>query len=482
MNEMNSDLSIPEFDQLDSQTYENLLRKMNTQQSTINLLHMQLKHGAGEAQNSQGSVDQSILDEKDRIIVSLQKELDKLKGSHFNSENGNPQALQEMEEENFQLEQNLRDKNRTIREMENRYNEHLNELNQKLQSLQQNQGESLQAKDSLDQKQLQEYQSEISELKQELEFTRNQAKNSSQHEEDKEILYAQISELKKDLEQKEGLLNQGQNDLDSLRRELQEENSRLRESMKAESTENGKELSLNQLNSLVGMFRKIEEHFQVGESNVSLEELKELKSACQGLLSQFDLEPFDCIGEKFDPNRHNLVATVYSSEHAHESIVLTNDPGFEFEGKVFCKANVTLSRNPGHCQSCNHRNEAAGKFCSQCGNRLEILDTSGTESEIPFLDDEANARSYLALGRSKLSKLQFEKAREAFEKSLSLHSKLQAARIGIAQCLESQGAFEPALEQLSQAVEDPAFLDEAKRIESRIHLKQRIAQDLQLLI
>ena len=64
--ELQTGLVTPKFEELNSDIYRNIVKQLENQRSTINLLHLQLK----KQSNSDSG---KVIQEKDKIIIALEK-------------------------------------------------------------------------------------------------------------------------------------------------------------------------------------------------------------------------------------------------------------------------------------------------------------------------------------------------------------------------------------------------------------------------
>lgn len=63
-----------------------------------------------------------------------------------------------------------------------------------------------------------------------------------------------------------------------------------------------------------------------------------------GILENEGLKAFNSRGEEFDPNRHDAVLIVESSQHEPNTVIDEVEKGFVFRGKVLRHARVTVSK------------------------------------------------------------------------------------------------------------------------------------------
>ena len=196
--ELQTGLVTPEFDELDSDLYKSIVKQLENQRSTINLLHLQLK------KQNNGDSGQAIA-EKDKIIVALEKKVNALREGDGSL--GQQQKLKEMESDILDLEQRISDKSRELRITQQKYNDHLNHLTKQL-AASKVETEKLLNDDSLNEKinsltaELEAKDSENLQLIEQLRITRTQLEQSSEGDEG---LMSEIQTLRAELANKTDL-------------------------------------------------------------------------------------------------------------------------------------------------------------------------------------------------------------------------------------------------------------------------------------
>ena len=204
-----------------------------------------------------------------------------------------------------------------------------------------------------------------------------------------------------------------------------------------------------------------------------------LQNSVLELCGFFGLEPFESLGETFDPKRHHCVDAVYSVHSPHDTVFKETVPGFRRGGNIFRKANVVVSKNPVHCHNCGTEGSENSQFCAQCGTKL-LFETHGEKDPI-FINDEENAHAYIDLGESYLRKREFQFANDAFLKAHTLYPDSVHAILGLSRVHESRGDYEDALVILEKLSTCPGMLEKRRDYQARIEKKQRILRDLQEL-
>ncbi len=79
----------------------------------------------------------------------------------------------------------------------------------------------------------------------------------------------------------------------------------------------------------------------------SSEHLQVLRSQLIDIFEHSGVAFFNCIGQPFDPTRHEALKAVQSHEHDDYTIMEVITRGCEWRGKVLRFARVVVARNPG---------------------------------------------------------------------------------------------------------------------------------------
>lgn len=500
------DFDAPAWQELDEGLYDALIRQLQYQRSTISLLHLQLKQ-----QN--GSDVAKALEEKDRLIFSLEKKVQEQKDAAPSE--ASSEVVEKLQAEIQELEQDwetdrrlLAAKNEEIREIQRKYNDHLNDLHQEkvrleneLKNLKNGQGNL--NEDSA--KELKESRARILELQSELQLAQQQVQFQKQRNadnkpsEDTQKLRQELSlseqsieELQKILEEKEASIRELQKNLsqasgeDQLEERLMVENETLRNkiaTLKEELTEARKAPrggistsdtgAATEFEDLELLVRLYEETSQGSSSD--------LKHLVMDLCRRHGLEPYDCLGEIYDSSRHHMVETVYSTELTHSTVFREVRKGFLKGNEVFRKADIALSQNPMMCKSCNTQNKDDSRFCFHCGSRLNMADIE-TSSQGRVIDDGENARAYLDLGHSYLIRRELKLAMDSFHKASILHPDNLEALKGMALVQEACGDY-PQCREILRELEKLAGGDScAREIERRIQYKVQVMEALQRIL
>ena len=444
--ELQTGLVTPEFDELDSDLYKNIVKQLENQRSTINLLHLQLK----KQNNSDSS---KAVTEKDKIIVALEKEVNTLREGDGNQ--AHRQKVKEMDTEILDLEQRLSDKSRELRITQQKYNDHLNHLTKQL-SASKAKAENLTSDNTLSEKvkkitsELEAKDSEIIQLTEQLRITRTQLEQSSEGDEglmsEIQILRAELADKSSDLATVENQLTNGcDTSLPSLDTET--------------------------VNLLLDFHGRL---LEISAKADQSEWTKETHSQFIQILDKFQITTFDSIGESVDETRHQVMELVYSTEHQHNLVFRELRKGFMHGDQIFQKASVVATRNPAHCQSCGFESTKQSKFCSECGVRLEMESTTGMDPEIKPLNDSENARSYLELAQSYILRREYSQAEQAILKARSLNPGCSISVIEHVRIMENRGDFDVARQTIEKFKNDFGKSNSIERCIERLDHKTKI--------
>lgn len=452
---------IPKFEDLNENSFATMLKKMECQDNTIKLLQLQLK-------STTSKEVLAIIEEKDKIITSLEKKLTEPPVSGFSSID-----TTQLEQENFELEQKLREKNQAIRKLERKYNEHLNELNDKVESLEE-ENESLQKQ---------------------LKAALNAANNPPMPKVEPSSLEI---ELRNDLQKLEEIIaekNGAYSGLVTTNQKLKERLNQLEKEITeiaASSTHNSnsnnhnlppnnisENLPLRFFETLLEVIDKITE---LNQKEPESEVYNLIYESSLYLLKELKIESFDSLGRQYDANLHHKTDVVYSVDQKHNSVFRELSKGFYLNGRVFRRAGVIISMNPVHCHNCGTIGNTNSHFCSQCGTKL-LFDTVGLNPEEPkYLNDKENAAAYTELGESYLRSKEYQFACEAFNKAHTLEPRSAEAILGLIRVEEASGSYQKALELLEKLSDLPGTNRQKSEVENRIQNKIRILEALQTLV
>jgi len=99
---------------------------------------------------------------------------------------------------------------------------------------------------------------------------------------------------------------------------------------------------------LLNILDNFERALQVDTEKTDAESLKKGIELIFGqftdLLKKKGVEPFDSVGEKFDPNLHEAMMTVESDEHEEGVVVSEFSKGYKLKDKILRHAKVSVSR------------------------------------------------------------------------------------------------------------------------------------------
>ncbi len=149
------------------------------------------------------------------------------------------------------------------------------------------------------------------------------------------------------LGKREEELKQAQDRILRLAAELDNTRKRL-EREKSEGIAYANESLMRQLIPVVDNLERAIEHGE-GEGEASCEGLLEgvrmtLKSFID-VLGRFGAEPFESVGENFDPNRHEAVTQEESSEYPDMTVTMEFQKGYTLKDRLLRPAMVRVSRN-----------------------------------------------------------------------------------------------------------------------------------------
>jgi molecular chaperone GrpE len=462
-----SESQIPRFEDLNENSFAAMLKKLECQDNTIKLLQLQLK-------STTSKEALAIIEDKDKIISSLEKkieELSLLKGG----ESGDSAQL---EQENFELEQKLREKNQTLRKIERKYNEHLNELNDKIEALEE----------------------EKEELQKQLKAALNAAKNTTPV--NTGISNAEVS-LRNNIKELEEIIaekNDAHSELTTTNQKLKERLNQLEKELaeiaatpvkKVESTttttatNNSSQNNLSEtlpLRFFESFLEIVDKFAELSRQNPDDETFTHIHESSLFLLKELKIESFDSVGQNYNPDLHHKTDVVYSTEQKHNSVFRELSRGFYLNGRVFRRAGVVLSMNPVHCHNCGTVGSNNSHFCSQCGTKLLFDAISSSNGEPKYLNDKENAAAYTELGESYLRSKEYQFAREAFNKAHALEPTSVEAILGLVRVEEAAGNYQNALEKLDELSRLPGTNRKKNEIETRIQNKTRILEALQALV
>ncbi|MCO4782419.1 MAG: nucleotide exchange factor GrpE [Candidatus Cloacimonetes bacterium] len=462
------------FSDVNEDLYNSLIRQVKTQRDTLNLLHLQRK--------SQGEQDiETVLAEKDRLILSLQSKIEQTNSN---------QDLSELENEVYDLEERLRQKNKKIRELEDSYNLHLNRLTDEITALKQSTPTKNTSVPTPDVNQS-NLEKDLQESKHQIQFLENQVASLQEmgHSEENIELQAQVFELQKKLNSENSNtktdaelqkvqaqnLKMQQKSQDQIL-ELQTINSSLQDQLANHQNSSQSHVESN-IYTLIELHKNITNIFE--KQDVDSSKQRHLELILHELFSQNQLQVFSSIGSKFCADSHQIVDTIYCSDESHNMVFKEISQGFIHKNNIVQRAQVIVAKNPYYCGECDKIGIKDSKFCFHCGTKL--LGTDNIQSLAPIVNDQDNATSYLELGEAFLKKQDYPQALSAFEKSLKL-SNSNLAIIGVTKTLEAQAKYKEALETFQLFDQNASGNNLKLEIENRILAKIKIVEQLQYLV
>ncbi|MCJ8345177.1 nucleotide exchange factor GrpE [bacterium] len=469
------------YQDINEDLYNALIRQVKTQRDTLNLLHLQRK--------SQGDQDiETILAEKDRLIFSLQTQVETTIGE------GNSQ---ELENEILDLEERVRSKNKKIRDMENNYNLHLNRLTDEITDLKSSPSNPPILEQPVNEISL-ELQSEVQDSKHQIQFLENQIASLQEmgQSEENQGLHNQVYDLQQKLKvqtiqletnpqtiqeyekqllqskEKQSMLSKELSLIEKLNLSLKLDLSQMNSSPKLISSDQS-----SSANTLIELHKVVQS--LIKNSEIPSQDQKQLKLVLNELLNENQIEVYNSVGEQVSDLSHQIIDTIYCNDQTHNIIFKELSKGFLHNGSIVQKAQVIVAKNPFYCSECDKVGIKDSKFCFHCGTKL--LGTDHLKEIVPSVDDQSNSNSYVELGEAFLNKQEYDQALCAFEKSLKISSNNMAV-LGITKTLEAQAKYREALEAFKLFDQNASGKSLKLEIENRISAKIKIVEQLQYLV
>lgn len=182
--------------------------------------------------------------------------------------------------------------------------------------------------------------------KQENDGLPSDTKSSRQdNKKDKNPRYAEIEKLKKDLEEKDKVINDY---IDQIkRRQAEFENYRKRIEKQQEHTAQVEAEKLTK--KLLCIIDNLERALESSKHNHDLKTLTEgiemTHKLMLSILQKEGLETIDCKGKEFDPNLHEAIMPVESQDHQDNTIYEELEKGYTFKNKLIRPAKVKVVKN-----------------------------------------------------------------------------------------------------------------------------------------
>jgi molecular chaperone GrpE len=103
----------------------------------------------------------------------------------------------------------------------------------------------------------------------------------------------------------------------------------------------------NLVSSLIGVIDDFENAILAGESTKNkdalLDGIKMVHKKLDCLLASEGLERLECVGQQFDPIKHEVLAQIPTNEHESGTVIEEARKGFVFKGKVLRPSVVTIA-------------------------------------------------------------------------------------------------------------------------------------------
>ncbi|MBI3892910.1 MAG: nucleotide exchange factor GrpE [Candidatus Wallbacteria bacterium] len=190
------------------------------------------------------------------------------------------------------------------------------------------------------------------------------------------------------------------------------------------------------------------------------------------------LERIKSVGRAVDPELHQVVEIVYSTEHPHNSVIRESAQGYTARASVVKMAEVVVARNPYWCRKCERVAAEGSRYCNFCGEKVV-----GRESpDVKVLDPSLTLKSFLDLAKAKEDAADFDAAEKAYQQVLTLDSANAAALWGVVQVREASGRYRDALSGLDPLAAQPVIPEDIDRVRLRLRTKMEIVQRLQSLV
>ncbi len=77
-----------------------------------------------------------------------------------------------------------------------------------------------------------------------------------------------------------------------------------------------------------------------------LKAIKTIEKQLRRALAKADVERIKALGEKFDPEIHEALATTISEKHEEDTVAVEIEPGYKMRGRVIRPAKVHVTKKP----------------------------------------------------------------------------------------------------------------------------------------
>ena len=262
------------------------------------------------------------------------------------------------------------------------------------------------------------------------------------------------------------------------RQRLNEELERLKQRLEearshAESTSPAGSFQL--VSAIITLFQRLQE---LRDKAGPLREFNAIEHSLGEISGLIGLERIRAIGQTYDPEMHQIAEVVYSTEHAHNTVIREVGQGYSARSSVVKLADVVLARNPYWCKKCERVAVEGSRYCNICGEKVV-----GRESpDLKLLDPQVTLRSFLDLAQAKEETGDFGAAEKAFLHVLELDARNLSAQLGLIRVHEGQGRYREALSCLDALAEGAGAVDDVNRVRLRLRTKLEIVERLQALV
>lgn len=312
---------------------------------------------------------------------------------------------------------------------------------------------------------------QLADAKRELDRARDEAERQKAHE---RWPAGTDPILKEDLTKAERDLAAAQGEIAALKEQIEDLRNRPEPAVEMVAPPTGDQLQLMQL--VIGLLQKsneLEPHLPAGAEDA----VRGFKGQLHEIAKAAGIQRTRTVGAAFDPQRHQAVETVYSSDHPHSSVLQELSPGYSASGAVVRLADVVVALNPYYCAQCDKVAVEGSRFCHVCGSRV-----LGREKEgVRILDERATCISQIELASSHEIAGNIPLASVHYTKALGIDPKNARALAGMARVAESEGNYDEALKYLDQVLPLDPDSPDLHRAKERILVKIEILAKLRAL-
>lgn len=191
----------------------------------------------------------------------------------------------------------------------------------------------------------------------------------------------------------------------------------------------------------------------------------------KGALKTVKVHPIATIGEKYNPQLHEVVEFVRSKEHDDDTIVDEVLKGYTLNDEILRQSKIKVIKNRFKCSACGNISRVGSQFCDSCGNKLETL-------TVPYKDIKNTGSLYFQTGKIFEEKNMYDKSREYYQQAVALEPLNITYIYNLARILEYIGEYENAMTTFKRIPEtDQRFEDAAHHIKN-IEIKMTIIEGI----